>query len=43
MYTQAFGNINFGYSSALAYILAVIIFAISQFQLRFVKGSDLQG
>lgn len=43
MYGQAFGNIDFGYSSALAYILAAIIFAISQFQLRFVKASSLAG
>lgn len=43
MYGQAFSNLNFGYSSALAYILAVIVFAISQFQMRFIKSSALGG
>lgn len=41
MYGQAFDNLDFGYSSALSYILAVIVFSISQFQLRFVKTSEL--
>jgi multiple sugar transport system permease protein len=41
MYGQAFTNLDFGYSSALSYIVAVIVFVISQFQLRFVKSSDL--
>lgn len=43
MYGQAFSNLDFGYSSALAYILAVIVFGISQFQMRFIKTSDLAG
>ncbi len=34
MYNQAFNDLNFGYSSALAFILAAIIFVISQTQLR---------
>ena len=41
MYGQAFTNLDFGYSSALSYILAVVVFSISQFQLRFVKTSEL--
>ncbi|MGV8049986.1 MAG: carbohydrate ABC transporter permease [Anaerolineaceae bacterium] len=41
MYGQAFQNLNFGYSSALAYILAIIVFAISRFQMRFIKSSAL--
>ena len=43
MYGQAFTNLNFGYSSALAYILAVIVFAVSQFQMRFIKSNALGG
>lgn len=43
MYGQAFNNLDFGYSSALAYILAAIVFAISQFQMRFIKTSALAG
>lgn len=37
MYSQAFNHLNFGYSSALAYILAVIVFVISQAQLRLMR------
>jgi multiple sugar transport system permease protein len=43
MYSQAFSNLDFGYSSSLAYILATIVFAISQFQMRFIKTSALAG
>lgn len=43
MYGMAFKELRFGYSSALAYILAVIIFAISRFQMRFIKTSALSG
>ncbi|MEA4906958.1 MAG: sugar ABC transporter permease [Chloroflexi bacterium] len=43
MYAQAFQNLDFGYSSALAYILAAIVFGVSQAQLRFVKSSALSG
>ncbi len=43
MYSQAFRDLHFGYSTALAYILAMVVFAISQFQLRFVKTSALAG
>ena len=43
MYGQAFTEMDFGYSSALAYILAVIVFGISQFQLRFIKTRDVAG
>jgi len=41
MYGVAFQNLKFGYSSALAYILAAIVFGISQFQMRFIKSSAL--
>lgn len=40
MYDQAFNDLNFGYSSALAYILAVIVFVISQIQLRLSKSGS---
>ena len=43
MYGQAFQNLDFGYASALAYILAAIVFGISQLQMRFVKTSSLAG
>lgn len=43
MYGMAFGNLEFGYSSALAYILAAIVFGISRLQLKFMKTSALGG
>jgi len=43
MYGQAFTEMDFGYSSALAYILAVIVFSISQFQMRFIKTREVTG
>jgi multiple sugar transport system permease protein len=39
MYSQAFKNLNFGYSSSLAYVLAGIVFIISQAQLHFMKST----
>lgn len=42
MYEQAFTNLDFGYGSALSYILILIVFAISQLQMRLNKeGSQL--
>jgi len=35
MYDQAFTNHNFGYASALSFVMIVIVFIISQFQLKF--------
>jgi multiple sugar transport system permease protein len=43
MYATAFDNLKFGYSSAMAYILAIIVFGISRFQMRFIKTSALNG
>jgi len=34
MYNQAFNDLNYGYATAQAYILAAIVFVISQAQLR---------
>jgi len=34
MYNQAFTNWDFGYASALSYILIIIVFLISQFQIK---------
>ena len=38
MYDQAFTNHDFGYASALSYVLIAIVFIISQLQLRFSEG-----
>ena len=43
MYSTAFTNLNFGYSSALAYLLAAIVFGISRVQMRFVRSSSING
>jgi len=37
MYSQAFTDLKFGYSAALSFILAGIVFAISQAQLRLTR------
>jgi multiple sugar transport system permease protein len=41
MYWLAFDNQNFGYSSAMAYLLAAIVFGISRIQMRYIKSSAL--
>jgi multiple sugar transport system permease protein len=43
MYSTAFQDLKFGYSSALAYILAAIVFGISRIQMRFLHNSSLKG
>jgi multiple sugar transport system permease protein len=43
MYGTAFDNLKFGYASAMAYILAIIVFGVSRFQMRFIKSSALNG
>jgi multiple sugar transport system permease protein len=43
LYEVGFGDLDFGYSSALAYIMAAIVFSISRFQMRFLKTSALGG
>jgi len=43
MYGTAFQDLKFGYASALAYILAAIVFGISRFQMKFIKSSALSG
>jgi multiple sugar transport system permease protein len=41
MYDQAFSDLNYGYASAQAYILAAIVFVISQAQLRLHRPVDI--
>jgi multiple sugar transport system permease protein len=43
MYSTAFQNLKFGYSSALAYILAAIVFGISRIQMHFIRSKSLSG
>jgi ABC-type sugar transport systems, permease components len=43
MYNTAFGDLKFGYSSAMAYIMAAIVFGISRVQMRFTRSTDLKG
>lgn len=38
IYNTAFTNLNFGYSSALSYIFALIVFGLSRLQLRAFGG-----
>jgi multiple sugar transport system permease protein len=40
MYQQAFSGLDFGYGSALAVILTVIVFAASVIQLRVFRDRD---
>ena len=40
MYTQAFTYLDFGYGSALAVILTVIVFVLAVLQLRISRGRD---
>jgi ABC-type sugar transport system permease subunit len=40
MYEQAFSNRDFGYGSALSYILILIVFTISQIQMMFKKEEN---
>jgi len=41
MYDQAFTDLNYGYSSAISYLLAAIVFVISQLQLRLRQPAVL--
>lgn len=41
MYDKAFGDLQFGYASALSYILIVIIFFISQLQMRLLSSEKI--
>jgi multiple sugar transport system permease protein len=41
MYDKAFGDLRFGYASALSYILIVIVFLISQLQMRLLKSEKI--
>jgi multiple sugar transport system permease protein len=38
MYEQAFGNLHFGYASAVAVVLTVLVFIVSMIQLRAFRG-----
>lgn len=40
MYYQAFSNRDFGYASAISFLLVIIVFTISQFQLRLIRDND---
>jgi multiple sugar transport system permease protein len=40
MYLQAFNFTDFGYGSALAVILAVIVFVLALLQLRIMRTAD---
>ncbi len=40
MYKQAFGNLNFGYGSAIAVLLTVGVFVLSAIQLRAFRRED---
>lgn len=40
MYQQAFSNLNFGYGSAIAVLLTVLVFVLSVFQLRVFRSRD---
>ncbi|MEP6843125.1 MAG: sugar ABC transporter permease [Pseudolysinimonas sp.] len=40
MYTQAFSYTDFGYASALAVILAVLVFVLAVVQLRVMRSND---
>lgn len=40
MYNQAFNFLDFGYGSAIAYVLAAIIVIISAVQLRYFRGGE---
>jgi multiple sugar transport system permease protein len=37
MYNQAFNFLDFGYASAIAWVLALLIFSISMIQFRFIR------
>jgi multiple sugar transport system permease protein len=38
MYDSAFNGLEFGYASALSYILAIIVFIISALQIKFLRS-----
>ena len=40
MYQQAFSNLNFGYGSAIAVLLTILVFALSLIQLRAFRSRD---
>ncbi len=40
MYQQAFSNLNFGYGSAIAVLLTVLVFVLSLIQLRAFRSRD---
>ena len=43
MYSLAFNDLKFGYSSAMAYLLAAIVFGISRIQMRFTRRDSAVG
>lgn len=43
MYSQAFENLDFGYGSAIAVLLTVIVFALSVVQLRVFRDRNGEG
>jgi multiple sugar transport system permease protein len=40
MYYQAFSNRDFGYASAISFLLIAIVFVISQLQMRLLRDED---
>lgn len=42
MYNRAFTDLDFGYASALSYILILVVFTISQLQLRLMKSEGVE-
>jgi multiple sugar transport system permease protein len=43
MYKQAFSFLDFGYGSAIAYLLALVIFALSFVQMRLFRFDEEVG
>jgi len=40
MYNEAFNFLEFGYGAAISYLLAMIIFAISFLQIKFLRRPE---
>lgn len=40
LYNVSFGYFQFGYGSALAYVLFIILFVVSLFELKFIGGNE---
>ena len=40
MYEETFGNLEFGYGSAISYLLTIIVFIISVIQIRLLRNRE---